>query len=336
MGNSAQKEQLKSIGARLGEERQKKSISLEEIAAKTYIPQRLLSAIEDANLDRLPEPVFVQGFIRRYADAIGLDGTAMSKEFTVDLSPLPASTAATLISSTPEPPLKPVVQNTTPLKSAQTPVPLKPVQNAVPPKPVQNTVPPKPAAPVTPLPTPKPQEPELVRDEPKVKLSEPKLTGNESSRLPLFALGGAIALGVIGVLAATVFNRPAERSAPVAATAPQAPKPSIAPPNSTTIPSATQAPPNPSPVASPSPSPAGAVGVKMNVTEESWVEVVVDGTPAFEGTLPKGTQRTWSGKQTVVVNAGNAGGVALSYNNAPFKPMGAAGEVLSASFPPNP
>lgn len=302
MGNSAQKEQLKAIGTRLCEERQKKSISLEEIAAKTYIPQRLLSAIEDANLDRLPEPVFVQGFIRRYADAIGLDGTSMSKEFTVDLSPLPASTAATLISSTPEPPLKPVVQNTTPLK---------------------------PATPVTPLPAVKPPEPELVRDEPKAKPSEPKLTGNEApSRLPLIALGGAIALGVIGVLAATLFNRPADRSAPVAAVT-SSPKPSIVPPSPPT-----QATVKPSPIASP--SPAGAVGVKMNVTEDSWVEVVVDGNVAFEGTLPKGTQRTWSGKNEVVVKAGNAGGVSLSYNNAPFKPMGAAGEVLDATFPPTP
>lgn len=307
MGNSAQKEQLKSIATRLSEERQKKSISLEEIAAKTYIPQRLLNAIEDANLDRLPEPVFIQGFIRRYADAIGLDGTAISKEFTVDLSPLPAPTAATLISSTPEPPLKPVVQNTTPLKPA---------------------TPPKPAVPIPPLPTPKPQEPELVRDEPKPKLSEPKLTPDEPpSRLPLIALGGAIALGMIGVLAATLFNRPAERSTPVAATAVQSPKPSIAPPSPTT-----QAAAKPSP----SPSPAGAVGVKMNVTEDSWVEVLVDGNPAFEGTLPKGTQRSWSGKQQVVVTAGNAGGVALSYNNAPFKPMGSAGEVQSATFPPAP
>ncbi|GAP99372.1 helix-turn-helix domain-containing protein [Leptolyngbya sp. NIES-2104] len=308
MGNSAQKEQLKSIATRLSEERQKKSISLEEIAAKTYIPQRLLSAIEDANLDRLPEPVFIQGFIRRYADAIGLDGTALSKEFTVDLSPLPAPTAATLISSTPEPPLKPVVQNTTPLKPAAPP--------------------PKPAAPVTPLPTPKPQEPELVRDEPKLKLNEPKLQTNQApSRLPLIALGGAIALGVIGILTATLLNRPAERSTPVATTAVQSPKPSIAPPSPTT--QATAKP-------SPSPSPAGAVGVKMNVNEDSWVEVLVDGNPAFEGTLPKGTQRSWSGKQQVVVTAGNAGGVALSYNNATFKPMGSAGEVQSATFPPTP
>lgn len=290
MGNSAQKEQLKAIGTRLGEERQKKSISLEEIAAKTYIPQRLLSAIEDANLDRLPEPVFVQGFIRRYADAIGLDGTALSKEFTVDLSPLPAPTAATLISSTPEPPLKPVVQS---------------------------SIPPKPAPPVTPLPAPKPLEPELIRDEPKLRVEEPKVKVDQPpARLPLIALGGAIALGVIGVLAASFLNRPAERSTPVAATAPAA-KLSQPPP------------------VAPSPVPAGTINVKMNVNDDSWVEVGVDGKSVFEGTLPKGTQRTWRGKQ-VVVKAGNAGGVALSYNNAPFKPMGASGEVQSATFPATP
>jgi cytoskeletal protein RodZ len=291
MGNSAQKEQLKAIGTRLGEERQKKSISLEEIAAKTYIPQRLLNAIEDGNLDRLPEPVFVQGFIRRYGDALGLDGTVLSKEFTVDLSPLPA--AATLISSSPEPPLKPAVQS---------------------------SMPPKPApAPMTPLPALKTPEPVMIRDEPKLVVDQPP------ARLPLIALAGAIGLGVIGILAATLFNRPAERSTPVATSAPVT-EPSQAPITP------------PSPVASTpaSPAPAGTVGVKMNVIEDSWVEVVVDGNSVFEGTLPKGTQRTWNGKKQVVVNAGNAGGVALSYNNAPFKPMGTTGEVQSATLPPTP
>lgn len=291
MVNSAQKEQLKAIGTRLGEERQKKSISLEEIAAKTYIPQRLLSAIEDGNLDRLPEPVFVQGFIRRYGDAIGLDGTQLSKEFTVDLSPLPST--ATLISLSPEPPLKPAVQ----------------------------AAPLKPAATVTPRPAPKPLEPVMIRDEPKLVVDEPP------ARLPLIALAGAVGLGVIGILAATLFNRPPERSTPVATASPAA-KPSAQPPSA----------PPPAAVA-PTPAAtalAGTVGVKMNVLEDSWVEVVVDGTPAFEGTLPKGTQRTWNGKKQVVVNAGNAGGVALSYNNAPFKPMGATGEVQSATLPPTP
>ncbi|MBD1848148.1 helix-turn-helix domain-containing protein [Cyanobacteria bacterium FACHB-63] len=299
MGNSAQREQLKAIGIRLGKERQKKSMSLEEIAVKTYIPQRLLVAIEEANLDRLPEPVFVQGFIRRYGDAVGLDGSALSKEFTVDLSPLPAPTAATLITAaTPQPPLQPVVQAPTSPKSA---------------------------APITPPPAPKPPESERLREQPKVKVDVPR--SKETNRLPLIALGGALSLGVIGVLAITLFDRPAERRASTTATA------GVAQPSQPPIVS-----PSPAPVASTpaSPTPTRAAGVKMNVNEESWVEVVVDGKTEFEGTLPKGTQRSWSGKSQVVVTAGNAGGVSLSYNNATFKPMGSAGEVQTVTFPPTP
>ncbi|MCU0553001.1 MAG: DUF4115 domain-containing protein [Leptolyngbya sp. Prado105] len=334
---SAQKEQLKAIGTRLSEERQKKSISLEEIAAKTYIPQRLLSAIEDANLDRLPEPVFIQGFIRRFADAIGLDGIAMSKEFTVDLTPLPAPTAASLISNTIEP------------------QPPKPI-GLQPPKPA-----PKPAIdPITPLPKPKPPEPAVIRDPQPVQkvepaavrdpISEPRLSTDESpSRLPLIALAAAIGLGVIGVLASTFANRPQERSTPVTATAPAAkpsPPPVASQPPRSPAP-AVSAPASPAPVGSPSPaasaspapavspSPTGPVNVKMNVTEESWVEVIVDGNPVYEGTLTKGTQKTWSGNQ-VVVNTGNAGGVSLSYNNAAEKLMGASGELQTATFPPTP
>nr|WP_242026538.1 DUF4115 domain-containing protein [Leptolyngbya sp. FACHB-17] len=48
------------------------------------------------------------------------------------------------------------------------------------------------------------------------------------------------------------------------------------------------------------------------------------------------SKRSWRGKNQVVVTAGNAGGVSLSYNNATFKPMGGAGEVQTATFPPTP
>jgi cytoskeletal protein RodZ len=80
--DTAQVEQLKTIGDYLHRERQEQAISLDEIAVKTYIPLRLLQALELGNVERLPEPVFVQGFIRRYADAIGLDGMALAKNFT--------------------------------------------------------------------------------------------------------------------------------------------------------------------------------------------------------------------------------------------------------------
>ncbi|KGF71768.1 hypothetical protein DO97_15640 [Neosynechococcus sphagnicola sy1] len=84
-----QVDQLKSIGADLRQKRQERSISLEEVAIKTYIPLQRLKALEDGQIDRLPEPVFVQGFIRRYGDAIGLDGGAIAKSFSTVLEPEP-------------------------------------------------------------------------------------------------------------------------------------------------------------------------------------------------------------------------------------------------------
>lgn len=81
--DSTQLEQLKAIGAYLYEVRQAQLRTLEEIAAKTYIPLRLLKALEAGQEQALPEPVFVQGFIRRYADALGLDGLELAQEFPV-------------------------------------------------------------------------------------------------------------------------------------------------------------------------------------------------------------------------------------------------------------
>jgi cytoskeleton protein RodZ len=75
--------QLQAIGAKLSQTRQEKGISLEEIATKTFIPLRLLTAVEAGRLDLLPEPIFVQGFIRRFATEVGLDGPALAKEFSV-------------------------------------------------------------------------------------------------------------------------------------------------------------------------------------------------------------------------------------------------------------
>ena len=75
--------QLQAIGAKLGQARQEKGISLEEIATKTFIPLRLLKAIEEGRLAVLPEPIFIQGFIRRFGTEVGLDGPALAKEFFV-------------------------------------------------------------------------------------------------------------------------------------------------------------------------------------------------------------------------------------------------------------
>jgi cytoskeletal protein RodZ len=79
--NKEQTQLLAEIGEYLRCQRQNQKLSLEAIAATTLIPVKTLTAIEEADITQLPEPVYVQGFIRRYADAIGADGTEIANAF---------------------------------------------------------------------------------------------------------------------------------------------------------------------------------------------------------------------------------------------------------------
>jgi len=87
-----QVEQLQNIGAYLRQVRQEQGLSLDLLANQVFIRPALLHALETGNDDALPEPVFIQGFIRRYAEALGLDGQGISQEFAVtpvDVLPSP-------------------------------------------------------------------------------------------------------------------------------------------------------------------------------------------------------------------------------------------------------
>ena len=85
--NFSQKEQLKEVGSYLCQTRQNQGQSLDQIATAIYIRPTLLKAIEEGESAPLPEPVFIQGFIRRYGDALGLDGVTLSRKFSIDSVP---------------------------------------------------------------------------------------------------------------------------------------------------------------------------------------------------------------------------------------------------------
>ncbi|MCH2047984.1 MAG: DUF4115 domain-containing protein [Trichodesmium sp. ALOHA_ZT_67] len=76
-----QSQALKDIGDKLKMFRNKHSICLKRVAVVTMIRINLLEAIEEGNLKELPEPVYIQGMIKRYADAIGLDGEELANSF---------------------------------------------------------------------------------------------------------------------------------------------------------------------------------------------------------------------------------------------------------------
>lgn len=62
---------MSSVGAYLRELRQRRGVSLEEIARITRVAQRYLAAIEADAFETLPAPVFIRGFIRAYCQALG-------------------------------------------------------------------------------------------------------------------------------------------------------------------------------------------------------------------------------------------------------------------------
>lgn len=78
-----QAEKLAEIGAQLWAARQEQGLSLEEVVILTRIPKRLLQAIEEGNLEELPEPVYLQGLIRQFADALGFNGAILASTFPI-------------------------------------------------------------------------------------------------------------------------------------------------------------------------------------------------------------------------------------------------------------
>jgi cytoskeleton protein RodZ len=61
------------VGEFLRRERELRYISLDDVAERTKISRRYLEAIEEGQYDRLPGETFVRGFIRSYAQSVGLD-----------------------------------------------------------------------------------------------------------------------------------------------------------------------------------------------------------------------------------------------------------------------
>ncbi|TAE53707.1 MAG: helix-turn-helix domain-containing protein [Nostocales cyanobacterium] len=78
-----QSQKLAHLGAKLSDLRQQQGLSLDEVVVKTRIPRRLLNAIEAGDMEYLPEPIYTQGLIRQFADALGLRGIDFASDFPV-------------------------------------------------------------------------------------------------------------------------------------------------------------------------------------------------------------------------------------------------------------
>jgi cytoskeletal protein RodZ len=246
--NPDQVEQLKEIGAQLRQLRQEQSISTEEVAAKTFIPSRLLTALEEGQPERLPEPVFIQGFIRRYADVLDLDGAAIANTFPANFLPSQLDTSSQEFS--------PATFRTIPLYV-----------------------------------------------------------------IYIFLLIIA-ASGLFFVVKRpqAVKPTPQKKTSVVAVQPEKTVRKSVPSTPSTSKASAS--------------APALPIQVAVSLNDESWMQVIVDGKIEYEGTLSKGTQKSWTAKKKLTLVVGNAGAVLISSNREKQKVLGNTREVKEVTFTP--
>ncbi len=72
-----------TIGEMLLAAREKAGLSLEEVSGRTRITRKNLEYLETDNFDALPAKVYVKGFLRTYADFLGLDAGHLLNKYEV-------------------------------------------------------------------------------------------------------------------------------------------------------------------------------------------------------------------------------------------------------------
>jgi cytoskeleton protein RodZ len=334
---SKQAEKLAEIGAQFKRIRQDKELSIPHLTATTLISERYLRAIEDGEIDSLPEPVYVRGFIRKYGTALGAGD--LSEDFPLnpvlpeqkwagsaaaELRPLhlyalyvgviagAVSLLATFLNS---PDANKINDSQTILGNAAQIV-----------APKGNT----PAATDSIL--PKVGGLEVLRQtviDPSLMASTVNAsTANTSTNSSKVA---ALPTTNDKTAAKSSPNKPQSEAAlgEVSSSLNNAVKSwtnNINFQNGATT--------NADIGAKGNFEFAGNKPVNIGIVMkgQSWLRITVDGKTEFEGVLDEGKKLTWSGDRQISIRAGNASSVGLSYNNQQIKILGKEGEVAERLF----
>src|ERR1043165_8803366 len=91
-----EKRTMEPVGQFLRRHREERQMSIEEIARSTRVPMDSVTRIEAAQFDELPGEVFVRGFLKSYARAVGVPPEDVLARYTASrrvawVTPLPIS-----------------------------------------------------------------------------------------------------------------------------------------------------------------------------------------------------------------------------------------------------
>lgn len=72
---------MQQLGERLKARRQEMSLSLKEVENSTSIRMSYLQALESGDTSRLISHIYAQGFVKQYAQFLGLDGEQLIRDY---------------------------------------------------------------------------------------------------------------------------------------------------------------------------------------------------------------------------------------------------------------
>ena len=311
------------LGDQLRRSRENKGLSLEETEKATGIRKRYLLAMEEGRFDALPGQIQLRGFLKNYANYVGLNGDEVLALY--ERRTLSAQTNAALQSASPARPV--AVQPAPPKPQPATP---SSVASAVRPRAPSPSLVAQPKPAVSPAPRPTPAASSLVRPDWMSRLP-PWVT----LEVTLIALAVLLVICVT-ILLVSIFITPGASQSFAPAPRPVATRTRSAPPPPPTALAAT-------PVSTALPNittsvklttTVGYVQVALAATEHVWVRVTTDGRTAFEGMFKPGDALNWEAKEMIIVESSNGAGLTASFNGKPGGVLGPRGQVVARAWTP--
>jgi cytoskeleton protein RodZ len=284
---------LPSFGQKLKSEREKRSITLEQISSSTKIGKRMLQALEEENFNQLPGGIFNKGFVRAYARHVGLDEDQAIADYLEASGQNVVAKADTEVEgkATPEEPREPSAAWQVPWGSLAAVLLLLALALSLWSRRQHKNEAFSPALP------PIPAE---------------KITANPSAG----ANTGSPASPNVGSADDLAQTTPPTKDVS------SEPKPAFA-----SVKNASAAAPE---IAAT--TPAGKFTVVILARDDSWLSITADGKNVFQDTLLAENQRAIHGQKEVVIRAGNTGGLDFVFNGKKLASQGDYGEVKTLTF----
>jgi len=294
------------MGAYLRKEREKRGLTYAQVTEKTKVRPHILEALEKEDWEHLPAPVFVRGFVRSYARALGISEQRV-EELYETTRPEKVPAAAFLRRSARGRGNRAVFM-IVPLLAVAAALGFYFLAGPEPPKSGKEE------SEISGSREARVQEPERIQ---KTDTGSSQAPMGEEAQPVSTADRTLLATGPAGASAVTAVQGEATESSP----------PEKAP-----------AKPEERPQSEAAASPAGGgpeLILKARVKEGTWLRIFVDEQEPKEYILRPGSEPEWRAKEGFELLIGNAGGIDLEFNGEKIEKLGALGQVVRLKLPRN-